>query len=143
MTNQSAQTMPSQIQRVKDCAAMGIRFHADPEQIKALASEVAALSQPAGVADDMAVAEQLCRIYFEIAADALGEDVVRAERDRRISALAAAPAASGGEFVTVPRELTPSMLEAAEQEEACGNDFPEMWEAAIATYIFDKENDNG
>lgn len=56
---------------------------------------------------------------------------------------AAAPAASGGEFVTVPRELTPSMLEAAEQEEACGNDFPEMWEAAIATYIFDKENGNG
>lgn len=31
-------------------------------------------------------AETLCRIYFEIAAEAVGEDKVRAERDRRIHA---------------------------------------------------------
>lgn len=30
--------------------------------------------------------ETLCRIYFEIAAEAVGEDKVRAERDRRIHA---------------------------------------------------------
>lgn len=52
------------------------------------------------------------------------------------------PAGEGQAFVTVPRELTTSMLEAAEQEEACGNDFSDMWEAAIATYLFDKENGN-
>ena len=32
-------------------------------------------------------AETLCRIYFEIAAEAVGEDKVRAERDRRIHAI--------------------------------------------------------
>lgn len=46
-------------------------------------------------------------------------------------------------MVTIPRELTTAMLEAADQEYACGNEFPEAWEAAIATYIFDKENGNG
>lgn len=38
--------------------------------------------------------------------------------------------------VTVPRELTLDMLEAAEQEIAMGNDFADAWEAAIATHLF-------
>lgn len=41
------------------------------------------------------------------------------------------------ELVTIPRELTLSMNEAAEQEFACGNDFHDAWEAAIATYLFE------
>lgn len=41
------------------------------------------------------------------------------------------------DMVLVPRELTTSMAEAAEQEFACGNDFSDAWEAAIATHIFD------
>ena len=32
-------------------------------------------------------AEKLCRVYFEIAAEAVGEDAVRSERDRRIAAM--------------------------------------------------------
>lgn len=47
------------------------------------------------------------------------------------------------DMVLVPRELTTSMAEAAEQEFACGNDFSDAWEAAIATYLFDKESSNG
>lgn len=41
------------------------------------------------------------------------------------------------DMALVPRELTTSMAEAAEQEFACGNDFSDAWEAAIATHIFD------
>jgi hypothetical protein len=112
----------------------------------------AALSQPAGVVVSDEMIERACKDYALRVDGALWPDAydehevlaLRAQmREFLLNAIGAAPAASGGEFVTVPRELTPSMLEAAEQEEACGNDFPEMWEAAIATYIFDKENDNG
>lgn len=70
---------------------------------------------------------------------------VRAILDAAPKQTASAPtsAQAGDGFVTVPRELTTSMAEAAAQEFACGNDFSDAWEAAIATYLFDKENGNG
>lgn len=42
--------------------------------------------------------------------------------------------------VSVPRELTLAMLEAADQEFACGNEFADAWEAAIATYLHDNSS---
>lgn len=44
---------------------------------------------------------------------------------------------AASETVTVPRELTLDMLEAAEQEIAMGNDFADAWEAAIATHLME------
>ena len=38
----------------------------------------------ARLAPTMAAAERLCRIYFEIAAAAIGEDEVRRQRDQRL-----------------------------------------------------------
>lgn len=72
--------------------------------------------------------------------DALPDGSLSKSTVKRVTALASPPVEG---LVTVPRELTTSMHEAAMQEEACGNDFSDMWEAAIATYIFDKENGNG
>lgn len=101
MNNQAAQTMPEPEDWQKIhvlMAVMDFRTLTEGERKEmheALVSiREAALSQTAGVAGDMAAAERLCRIYFEIAAEAIGEDSVRAERDRRISALAEAPVAS-------------------------------------------------
>lgn len=58
------------------------------------------------------------------------------------SSLVAASSYPSG-MVLVPAVMTTDMDEAGEQELALGNDFSDAWEAAIATYLFDKENGNG
>jgi hypothetical protein len=54
---------------------------------QAASSHESARAQPASEAGEMAVAERLCKIYFEIAAECVGEDEVRRRRDERIAAI--------------------------------------------------------
>lgn len=48
---------------------------------------------------DSQAAERLCKIYFEIAAEVIGEVAVRAERDRRIGLI------QSGRDATPPTEI--------------------------------------
>jgi hypothetical protein len=56
-------------------------FAADP-------SPTPAPREPTAYLGNLKAAQQLCEIYFEIAAEEIGEDEVRHRRDKRIAAMA-------------------------------------------------------
>lgn len=80
----------TQIDRVHSCARMGIRFHADPEQIKALSAEIAALTERAGepVATPPAVAYVMG--YVQGASDYTTDEIKTSELIRNANEAAAA-----------------------------------------------------
>lgn len=58
------------------------------ETIDTHAAEIEAMARDAE--QTKRAAESLCRVYFEIASEAIGEDCVRAERDKRLTAMRSA-----------------------------------------------------
>ena len=79
-------TLPAELRAEADRPyAPGINAYRNEESTRAL------LHRAADALEAVAGAEQLCRIYFEIAAETIGEDAVRQRRDTAIAALPATP----------------------------------------------------